>query len=346
MTKPEKILTRKIKKREKKKLNLVNKKANGVSNEVPETVLQEVVTSKRSCEVNEKSPPKKKKKNLTHKVKIEPQPLKEERESKAENGSENESSDLENESKTNFDESQLPGSSLCLGILSDQKFTSLEGKVCESTLKSIKEMGFTTMTEIQAKAIPPLIEGRDLVGSARTGSGKTLAFLIPVIELIYKLQFKPRNGTGAIILSPTRELAMQTFGVLMELMKYHHHTYGLVMGGANRSTEAKKLYNGINILVATPGRLLDHLQNTPDFLYKNLQCLVIDEADRILEIGFEEEVKQIIKLMPKRRQTMLFSATQTKKTEALTALAIKQEPIYVGVDDHREQATVDSLEQG
>lgn len=88
----------------------------------------------------------------------------------------------------------VPGSSLCLGILSDQKFTALEGKVCEPTLMGIKEMGFKTMTEIQAKAIPPLLEGRDLVGAARTGSGKTLAFLIPAIDLIYKLQFKPRNG--------------------------------------------------------------------------------------------------------------------------------------------------------
>lgn len=88
----------------------------------------------------------------------------------------------------------VPGSSLCLGILSDQKFSSLEGTVCEATLMGIKDMGFTTMTEIQAKAIPPLLEGRDLVGAARTGSGKTLAFLIPAIDLIYKLKFKPRNG--------------------------------------------------------------------------------------------------------------------------------------------------------
>lgn len=88
----------------------------------------------------------------------------------------------------------VPGSSLCLGILSDQKFSTLEGKVCEPTLMGIKDMGFTTMTEIQAKAIPPLLEGRDLVGAARTGSGKTLAFLIPAIDLIYKLKFKPRNG--------------------------------------------------------------------------------------------------------------------------------------------------------
>ncbi|KAF5282837.1 hypothetical protein FQA39_LY17487 [Lamprigera yunnana] len=207
-------------------------------------------------------------------------------------------------------------------------------------------MGFTTLTEIQACSIPPLLEGHDLVGAAKTGSGKTLAFLIPAVELIYKLKFMPRNGTGVMIISPTRELSMQTFGVLKELMKYHHHTYGLVMGGASRQTEAQKLSKGINVLVATPGRLLDHLQNTPDFLYKNLQCLIIDEADRILEVGFEEEMKQIINILPKRRQTMLFSATQNQKTETLTKLALKKEPIYVGVDDTKEVATVSGLEQG
>ncbi|XP_011062980.1 PREDICTED: probable ATP-dependent RNA helicase pitchoune [Acromyrmex echinatior] len=154
------------------------------------------------------------------------------------------------------------------------------------------------------------------------------------------------NGTGCIIMSPTRELAMQTFGVLKELMKYHYHTYGLLMGGASRQTEAQKLEKGINIIVATPGRLLDHLQNTPDFLYKNLQCLIIDEADRILDIGYEEELKQIINILPKRRQTMLFSATQTQKIAMITTLALKKEPIYVGVDDDKEMATVEGLQQG
>lgn len=129
-------------------------------------------------------------------------------------------------------------------------------------------------------------------------------------------------------------------------MAHHYHTYGLIMGGANRSVEAEKLAKGINIIVATPGRLLDHLQNTPDFLYKNLQCLVIDEVDRILEIGFEEELKQIINLLPKRRRTMLFSATQTEKIDAVSKLALKKQPTYVGVDDHKDEATVSGLEQG
>ncbi|MGH0163179.1 UNVERIFIED_CONTAM: hypothetical protein FKN15_055637 [Acipenser sinensis] len=185
-----------------------------------------------------------------------------------------------------------------------------------------------------------------VLAAARTGSGKTLAFLIPAIELIYKLKFMPRNGTGVLILSPTRELAMQTYGVLKELMTHHVYTYGLIMGGSNRSAEAQKLANGTNILVATPGRLLDHMQNTPGFMFKNLQCLIIDEADRILDVGFEEELKQIIKLLPKRRQTMLFSATQTRKVEDLARISLKKEPLYVGVDDNKDTATVDGLEQG
>ncbi|XP_041989039.1 ATP-dependent RNA helicase DDX18-like [Aricia agestis] len=330
MSMSENQVKKKNKKRNKKKTQLLD------SQKSAEEAVQITTTIKRSAEEsanNHENQPKKKKKKQKD-VKVEKIEVKEEVVESEENYSA--ADDTENK----------PCTTLCSGILSDQKFSSLEGKVCEPTLMGIKDMGFTTMTEIQAKAIPHLLEGKDLVGSARTGSGKTLAFLIPAIELIYKLQFKPRNGTGVIILSPTRELSMQTFGVLMELMKYHHHTYALVMGGSNRGTEAQKLSKGINILVATPGRLLDHLQNTPDFLYKNLQCLIIDEGDRMLEIGFEEEVKQIIKLLPKKRQTMLFSATQTKKVDALKALAVKKDPIYVGVDDHREQATVESLEQG
>uniref|UniRef100_A0A8D1IQT6 ATP-dependent RNA helicase n=1 Tax=Sus scrofa TaxID=9823 RepID=A0A8D1IQT6_PIG len=245
------------------------------------------------------------------------------------------------------DDTEVPSLPLGLtGAFEDTSFASLTDLVNENTLRAIKEMGFTNMTEIQHKSIRPLLEGRDLLAAAKTGSGKTLAFLIPAVELIVKLRFMPRNGTGVLILSPTRELAMQTFGVLKELTTHHVHTYGLIMGGSNRSAEAQKLANGINIVVATPGRLLDHMQNTPGFMYKNLQCLVIDEADRILDVGFEEELKQIIKLLPTRRQTMLFSATQTRKVEDLARISLKKEPLYVGVDDDKANATVDGLEQG
>ncbi|XP_061774614.1 ATP-dependent RNA helicase DDX18 isoform X2 [Nerophis ophidion] len=260
-------------------------------------------------------------------------------------GSKEQSSELEDEEKEE-EEGNLELPSGLTGAFEDTSFASLADLVSENTLKGVQEMGFEHMTEIQHKSIRPLLEGRDVLAAAKTGSGKTLAFLIPSIELIYKLKFMPRNGTGVVILSPTRELAMQTYGVLKELMTHHVHTYGLIMGGSNRSAEAQKLANGVNFVVATPGRLLDHLQNTPGFMFKNLQCLIIDEADRILEVGFEEELKQIIKLLPRKRQTMLFSATQTRKVEDLARVSLKKEPLYVGVDDNKDNATVDGLEQG
>lgn len=157
----------------------------------------------------------------------------------------------------------------------------------------------------------------------------------------------PRNGLGVVIISPTRELAMQTYSVLESLMKYHNQTYGLIMGGVNRSSEAHRLIKGVNILISTPGRLLDHLQNTKNFLYKNLQCLIIDEADRLLDIGFEDEMRAIVNLLPTKRQTMLFSATLTKKTDDLITLALKKEPLYIGLDPEPEEiATVEGLQQG
>jgi ATP-dependent RNA helicase DDX18/HAS1 len=129
-------------------------------------------------------------------------------------------------------------------------------------------------------------------------------------------------------------------------MRYHTQTHGLIMGGANRKTEADKLLKGVNLIVATPGRLLDHLQSTRGFNYRNLQMLIIDEADRCLEIGFEEEMTQIIKLLPKERQTLLFSATQTKKIQDLAKLSLKPDVKYIGVDDHRVLATSEGLKQG
>ncbi|KAL5535191.1 HAS1 [Sanghuangporus sanghuang] len=226
-----------------------------------------------------------------------------------------------------------------------QPFSTLE--LSEPTTKAIAEMGFTTMTPVQAKAIPPLLAGKDVLGAARTGSGKTLAFLVPAVELLHRLKFKPRNGTGIIILSPTRELALQIFGVAKELMAHHSQTFGIVMGGANRKAEADKLEKGVNLLVATPGRLLDHLENTKGFVFRNLRALVIDEADRILEVGFEEEMKRIIAILPnENRQSMLFSATQTTKVQDLARISLRPGPLHVDVDKEEETSTVSTLTQG
>ncbi|KAH7883888.1 DEAD-domain-containing protein [Phlebopus sp. FC_14] len=226
-----------------------------------------------------------------------------------------------------------------------EPFSSLE--LSEPTNRALADMGFKTMTPVQSKAIPPLLAGKDVLGAARTGSGKTLAFLIPAVELLHRMKFKPRNGTGIIIVSPTRELALQIFGVAKDLMAHHSQTFGIVIGGANRRAEAEKLEKGVNLVVATPGRLLDHLQNTKGFVFRNLKALVIDEADRILEIGFEEEMKKIISILPNDgRQSMLFSATQTTKVQDLARISLRPGPLHVDVDKEEATSTVSTLSQG
>uniref|UniRef100_A0A914HMD1 ATP-dependent RNA helicase n=1 Tax=Globodera rostochiensis TaxID=31243 RepID=A0A914HMD1_GLORO len=224
------------------------------------------------------------------------------------------------ESKTIFDDAtakEQPPQQMLLksSILTDIRFSSLQGRVSETTLRAVEEMGFERMTEIQAKSIPPLLEGKDVLGSAKTGSGMA----------------------GSSISAP-----------LME--KHPSISHGLVMGGANRQNEEKRLSSGISILVATPGRLLDHLQNTSNFLVRNLKCFIVDEADRIFDIGFEQEMHQIIKLLPKKRQSVLFSATCSAKVDELVKTALKTDPLKIGVMepqmDPSEMATVEGLEQG
>jgi len=231
-------------------------------------------------------------------------------------------------------------------FFSEQTFGSLP--LTDATQKAIQEMGHDKMTKIQAKSIPPLLAGKDLIGAAQTGSGKTLAFLVPIVELLRKAKFHNRNGTGAMILSPTRELAMQIYGVCKELLGDSSSlTYGLIMGGANRKTEAERLRKGVNIIIATPGRLLDHLKNSPGFVVRNLLVFCMDEADRILEIGFEDDLRAIVKMLPKERQTMLFSATQTKQVEDLARLSINPKTaVYVEVESDSKEATTENLEQG
>ena len=161
-----------------------------------------------------------------------------------------------------------------------EPFSSLD--LSPGISSALDEMGFKKMTPVQAKAIPVLLTGKDVLGAAKTGSGKTLAFLIPSIELLHRMKFKPQNGecrftwndasqlsplgTGIIIITPTRELALQIFGVARELMAHQSQTFGIVMGGANRRAEVEKLGKGVNLLVATPGRLLDHLRASIDKL--------------------------------------------------------------------------------
>jgi ATP-dependent RNA helicase DDX18/HAS1 len=239
-----------------------------------------------------------------------------------------------------------PPSTVKKGFYSDELFAALP--LTELTQAAIQSMGHEKMTKIQAKAIPALLAGKDLIGAAQTGSGKTLAFLVPIVELLRKAKFHTRNGTGALVLAPTRELAMQIYGVCKELLNDSSSlTYGLIMGGANRKTEAERLRKGVNIIIATPGRLLDHLRNSPGFVTRNMLAFCMDEADRILEIGFEDDLRAIVKMLPKERQTMLFSATNTKQIEDLARLSINPKTaIYVSVENDNKEATTENLEQG
>ncbi|KAF2142767.1 uncharacterized protein K452DRAFT_286393 [Aplosporella prunicola CBS 121167] len=213
------------------------------------------------------------------------------------------------------------------------------------TLAGIEAMGLGDKepTEIQKKGIPPALAGKDILGAAKTGSGKTLAFLIPAVEMLRNLKFKPRNGTGVVVITPTRELALQIFGVAKELMSQHTQTYGIVMGGANKSAESQKLEKGINLIVATPGRLLDHLRDTKGFVFRNLKTLIIDETDRLLETGFEDELRAIISILPSDRQTLLFSATQSTEVKDLARLSLRPSPMYISADHYAEHSTAQGL---
>ncbi|EJD51882.1 DEAD-domain-containing protein [Auricularia subglabra TFB-10046 SS5] len=214
----------------------------------------------------------------------------------------------------------------------------------DNTKKGLKKAFFTKPTDIQAKSIPPALKGRDVLGAARTGSGKTLAFLIPLLELLYRRKWGPQDGLGALVISPTRELAMQIFEVLRAIGGYHSFSAGLVIGGKNLKDERDRLAR-MNILVATPGRLLQHMDQTVGFEGDNLQMLVLDEADRILDMGFTKSLNAIVAHLPKSRQTLLFSATQTTSVKDLARLSLK-DPEYVGVQEADfDGATPRNLEQ-
>ncbi|KAI8361050.1 P-loop containing nucleoside triphosphate hydrolase protein [Mortierella sp. GBAus27b] len=199
------------------------------------------------------------------------------------------------------------------------------------------------MTEIQRKALPLGLCGKDILGAAKTGSGKTLAFLIPLVEALYRQKWGPMDGLGALVISPTRELAVQIFEVLRKVGREHSLSAGLVIGGKDWKME-RELISKMNILICTPGRLLQHMDQSVGFDCDNLQLLVLDEADRILDLGFKKTLNAIIENLPRQRQTMLFSATQTKSVKDLARLSLK-DPEYVAVHEKSEHATPASLSQ-
>uniref|UniRef100_G3U0G3 ATP-dependent RNA helicase n=1 Tax=Loxodonta africana TaxID=9785 RepID=G3U0G3_LOXAF len=216
----------------------------------------------------------------------------------------------------------------------------------KKTLKGLQEAQYRLVTEIQKQTIGLALQGKDVLGAAKTGSGKTLAFLVPVLEALYRLQWTSADGLGVLIISPTRELAYQTFEVLRKVGKNHDFSAGLIIGGKDLKHEAERI-NNINILVCTPGRLLQHMDETICFHATNLQMLVLDEADRILDMGFADTMNAVIENLPKKRQTLLFSATQTKSVKDLARLSLKN-PEYVWVHEkakYSSTSTPATLEQ-
>ncbi|KAL7224946.1 hypothetical protein ACSBR1_026267 [Camellia fascicularis] len=192
-------------------------------------------------------------------------------------------------------------------VFSSCSFSSLglQSSLCDQLRD---RMGFEFPTLIQAQAIPVILSGRHVLVNAATGTGKTVVYLAPIIHHLQK--YDPRiqrsHGTFALVLVPTHELCMQVYEILQKLLhRFHWIVPGYIMGGENRSKEKARLRKGISILVATPGRLLDHLKNTSSFVYTNLRWIIFDEADRILELGFGKDIEEILDLLGSRKQKSL-----------------------------------------
>ncbi|CAN1318775.1 DEAD-box ATP-dependent RNA helicase 32 [Linum perenne] len=238
-----------------------------------------------------------------------------------------------------------------VGRLHDGSFSSYsaaakfsELPLSQKTIDALRKSDYVNMTEIQRASLPHALCGRDVLGAAKTGSGKTLAFVIPVLEKLHRERWGPEDGVGSIIISPTRELAAQLFDVLKNVGKFHNFSAGLLIGGRKDVDMEKERVNELNILVCTPGRLLQHMDETPNFDCSQLQILVLDEADRILDVGFKKSLNAIVSQLPKHRQTFLFSATQTKSVQDLARLSLK-DPEYISVHEKADSATPSRLQQ-
>lgn len=208
-------------------------------------------------------------------------------------------------------------------------------------LNNIQQQGYTAPMPIQAKAIPIILDGKDLMAAAQTGTGKTAAFTLPMLELLSKRPKAKPNHIKALVLTPTRELAAQVAENIDTYGKGLHMGYSVVYGGVSINPQMMRLRKGVDILVATPGRLLDlHQQNAVHF--SQLEFLVLDEADRMLDMGFIHDLKRIIKLIPTKRQTLMFSATFSSEIKSL-AKEYMHKPLEVAVTP--ENTTVERIEQ-
>tara|TARA_B100000767_G_scaffold274668_1_gene308434 strand:- start:1202 stop:2437 length:1236 start_codon:yes stop_codon:yes gene_type:complete len=219
------------------------------------------------------------------------------------------------------------------------KFNNLN--LIPSLLKAINEKGYTQPSPIQEKAIPLILKRKDVLASAQTGTGKTAGFTLPLLQILFNQPNSNHKKIRALILTPTRELAAQIYENVKEYSKYINLRSCVIFGGVNQKPQVSKIRNGIDILIATPGRLLD-LENQRLLSLSNVEILVLDEADRMLDMGFQRDINKIIHLLPKRRQNLLFSATFSKEIKIL-AKGILNDPVLV--ETSPENTTVEAIIQ-
>lgn len=211
----------------------------------------------------------------------------------------------------------------------------------EALLKAISKKGYTTPSPIQQKAIPHILQGKDILASAQTGTGKTAGFTLPLLQILSENPKDKYRPIRALILTPTRELAAQVYANVKEYGEYLNLRSAVIFGGVNQKPQVATLRQGIDVLVATPGRLLD-LQNQGLLSLKRIEIFVLDEADRMLDMGFLRDIERIIKSMPEKRQNLMFSATFSKDIKKL-AHGILNHPVQVEATP--ENTTVDAINQ-
>ena len=211
----------------------------------------------------------------------------------------------------------------------------------EALLKAVRLQGYETPSPIQQKAIPPILEGLDVLASAQTGTGKTAGFTLPMLQILSKNPVRHRRPVRALVLTPTRELADQVFTNIKHYSKFLDLRSAVIFGGVNQNPQIKQLRNGVDVLVATPGRLID-LENQGHLSLSQVEIFVLDEADRMLDMGFKRDIDKIRSLIPSRRQNLMFSATFSREIKSLAQTLLKR-PILVEATP--ENTTVEAVTQ-
>ena len=211
----------------------------------------------------------------------------------------------------------------------------------DALLKAISKKGYTTPSPIQKKAIPPILEGKDVLASAQTGTGKTAGFTLPILQILSQGKHLSHRPIRALILTPTRELAAQILANINEYSEFVDLRSTVIFGGVNQNPQVAQLRQGVDILVATPGRLID-LKNQGLVSLAKVEILVLDEADRMLDMGFLRDIERILKVLPPKRQNLMFSATFSKDIKNL-AMGILHHPVQV--ETTPENTTVDAIIQ-